>query len=211
MTEEEVKRGDCGGKIIPDNAKAPPPGHFIYEFTDNKYHKNEKGEYIYHSPGFKPEHSHPDGKCLPCCYNKWSSYNIKNPSEQQRRREQCGLSDQYIYTDQVDKTTGERIKKLGPDGKPIQVATSKKEGEEAEIEEPETKKGKRPVTAADADRQKKKINIFGVERIPIPQYRWGFLTISIELFLYTNNSKYVVKSNPALQQPHKRPILRCGV
>ena len=207
MTEEEVKRGECGGKIIPDNAKAPPPGHHIYEFTDNKYHVNEKGEYVYHSPGFKPEHSHPDSKCLPCCYNKWSSYNIKNPSEQQRRREQCGLSDQYVYTDDVDEN-GERVKKLGPDGKPIQVATYKNEDENIVAE---TKKGLKPQPAVEAERQKKKINIFGVERVPIPQYRWGFLPISIELFLHTDNSKYAVKNNPALIQPHKRPLLRYGV
>ena len=202
MTEAEVAKGECGGKIIPDNAKVPPPGHFIYEFTDNKYHTNEKGEYVYHSPGFKPEHSHPDGKCLPCCYNKWSSYNIKNPSEQQRRREQCGLADDYVYTGKVDEK-GERIKKVGPDGKPIQIAT----GMEKDIED--DKKDKKGVV--DPDRQKKKINIFGVERIPIPQYRWGFLPLSIELFLHTDNSKFVVKNNPALIQAHKRPLLRYGV
>ena len=202
MTEAEVAKGECGGKIIPDNAKVPPPGHFIYEFTDNKYHTNEKGEYVYHSPGFKPEHSHPDGKCLPCCYNKWSSYNIKNPSEQQRRREQCGLADNYVYTGEVDEK-GERIKKLGPDGKPIQIATG------MDQDNVDDKKGKNAVV--DPDRQKKKINIFGVERIPIPQYRWGFLPLSIELFLHTDNSKFVVKNNPALIQPHKRPLLRYGV
>ena len=31
---------------IPDNAKKPPPGHFIYEFTDNKYHKNENQQNV---------------------------------------------------------------------------------------------------------------------------------------------------------------------
>jgi len=207
MTEAEVAKGECGGKIIPDNAKAPPPGHFIYEFTDNKYHKNEKGEYVYHSPGFKPEHSHPDKLCLPCCYNKWSSYNMKNPSEQQRRREQCGLVDHDIFTDEIDAVTGERKKKLGPDGKPIQVATS----EELE-EEPVTKKGKKkPGVIIESERHKKKINVFGIERIPIPHYRWGFLPLSIELFLHTDNSKFVVKSNPALILPHKRPLLRYGV
>ena len=210
MTEAEVARGECGGKIIPDNAKAPPPGHHIYEFTDNKYHKNEKGEYVYHSPGFKPEHSHPDKLCLPCCYNKWSSYNMKNPSEQQRRREQCGLADHDIYTDEIDKETGKRIKKIGPDGKPIQVATSDKIEEEEEAAT--IKKGKKKLTlAVDSDRQKKKINVFGIERIPIPHYRWGFLPLSIELFLHTDNSKFVVKSNPALILPHKRPLLRYGV
>ena len=207
MTQEEVAKGECGGKIIPDNAKAPPPGHFIYEFTDDKYHKNEKGEYIYHSPGFKPEHSHPDKQCLPCCYNKWSSYNMKNPIEQQKRRQQCGLVDHYVYTGEVDETTGEPVKKLGPDGKPMQYATYGS----TEIDDETDKKSKKKKDVVDPEKQKKKINVFGVERIPIPQYRWGFLPLSIELFLHTDNSKFVVKSNPALIQPHKRPLLRYGV
>ena len=214
MSEEEVKRGECGGKIIPQNAKTPPPGHFIYEFTDDKYHKDEKGEYIYHSPGFKPEHSHPNKLCLPCCYNKWSSYNVKNPSEQQRRREQCGLVDHYIYTDKVvDEETGEREKKLGPDGKPIQQAIypSQKEEEVAKDAEKEAKKTKKPKKEGDEEKQRKKANIFGVERIPIPQFRWGFLPLSIELFLHTDNSKFVTKNNPALIQPHARPLLRYGI
>ena len=198
MTEEEVARGECGGKIIPNNAKAPPPGHYIYEFTDDKYHKNEKGEYIYHSPGFKPEHSHPDGLCLPCCYNKWSSYNMKNPIEQQRRRQQCGLTDNYVVD--VDPNTGENVQKMGPDGKPMQTATPA----------PKTESKKEP-RVVDAERQRRKVNIFGVERVPVPQYRWGFLPLSVELFLHTDNSKYVVKNNPALIQPHKRPLLRYGV
>jgi hypothetical protein len=204
MTEEEVAKGECGGKIIPDNAKAPPPGHFIYEFTDDKYHKNEKGEYIYHSPGFKPEHSHPDKLCLPCCYNKWSSYNMKNPIEQQKRRQQCGLVDHYVYTD--DQATGEPVQKLGPDGKPMQYAVY---GSTEFLDE--TGKKSKKKEAIDPEKQKKKINVFGVERIPIPQYRWGFLPLSIELFLHTDNSKFVVKNNPALIQPHKRPLLRFGV
>jgi len=206
MTEEEVKRGECGGKIIPDNAKSPPPGHFIYEFTDDKYHVNEKGEYIYHSPGFKPEHSHPDKSCLPCCYNKWSSYNMKNPSEQQKRREQCGLVDHYVYTDEIDEATGEPVKKIGPDGKPVQYSTIKKEEDLIE-DKNKIKTNKKQ----DAEKQKKKINIFGIDRVPIPQYRWGFLPPSIELFLHTDNNKYTVKNNPALIQPNKRPLLRYGV
>jgi hypothetical protein len=205
MTEEEVKRGECGGKIIPDNAKAPPPGHFIYEFTDDKYHKNEKGEYIYHSPGFKPEHSHPDKLCLPCCYNKWSSYNMKNQSEQQKRRQQCGLVDHYVYTDEIDETTGERKKKIGPDGKPIQYSTIKTD--EDLIEDVK----KNPNKNKEEEKQKKKINVFGIDRIPIPQYRWGFLPPSVELFLHTDNNKYTVRNNPALIQPHKRPLLRYGI
>lgn len=202
MTEDEVKRGDCGGKIIPDNAKPPPPGHFIVEFTDKKYHKDEKGEYVWHSPGFKPSHSHPDAKlCLPCCYSNWASKN-KNPSQQQQRRQQCGMIDANIA-------------KVGPDGKKSQISLQTVPAEEEAKEEkvtlvkpPENKEVKKE---KERKKQQAKNNIFGIERYPIPQYRWGFLPTSVEWFLHTKNSKYVVKNNPAYIQTGKRPLLRYGV
>lgn len=202
MTEDEVNRGECGGKIIPDNAKPPPPDHFIFEFTDPKYHKDENGKYVYHSPGFKPPHSHPDPKlCLPCCYSTWATKG-KALSQQQTRRQQCGL---------IDVNTN----KVGPDGKKSQISiqTVPKEGaEDKEViglvkpqEDDETKKEK------EKKKQKGKNNVLGVERYPVPQYRWGFLPLPVEKFLRTKNTKYVLKSDPAYIQSGKRPLLRYGV
>ena len=88
MSHEDVIAGKCG-KIIPkeDESGKPitkiPPGHYVYEFTDDKYHKDDQGEYREHFPGFKPDHAHPDGLCIPCCYNNWDSESRK------KRREQC--------------------------------------------------------------------------------------------------------------------------
>jgi hypothetical protein len=210
LTEEEVARGECGGKIIKDNSKPPPPDHYIYEFTDDVYHKKKDGEYVYHSPGFKKGNNHPDGYCLPCCYNKWSSYKPKNPSEQQTRRQQCGLVDKDVLTDEIDEKTGKQKPKLLPDGKnPVQVAVPATE-EELEIEKMDEdvlleKKEKEKV------KQMKKNNVFNIERLPIPQYRWGFLPLSVELFLHTDNSKFISKNNASVIQPHTRPLLRYGV
>lgn len=202
MTEDEVKRGECGGKIIPDNAKPPPPDHFIFEFTDPKYHKDENGKYVYHSPGFKPPHSHPDANmCLPCCYSTWATKG-KAFSQQQTRRQQCGL---------IDVNTG----KIGPDGKKSQISIQTVPSEAAEDkaaiglvkpkEHDDVKKEK------EKKKQKGKNNVLGIERYPIPQYRWGFLPLSVEKFLRTKNSKYVLKSDPAYIQSGKRPLLRYGV
>jgi len=201
MTEEEVKRGDCGGKIVKDNAKPPDPGHFIIEFTDDKYHKEEDGSYAWHSPGFKPSHTHPNPNfCVPCCFKNWASKN-KKLSQQQTRRQQCGLVDV-------------NINKIGPDGKKAQESyqTVPKDiiDEEAVIlnkpkEDIEVKKEK------ERKKQEGKSNVFGIERYPIPQYRWGFLPISVERFLHTKNNKFVLKSNPAYIQAGKRPLLRYGI
>jgi hypothetical protein len=200
MTEEEVKRGECGGKIVKDNAKPPDPGHFIIEFTDDKYHKKEDGSYDWHSPGFKPSHTHPNPNfCVPCCFKNWASKN-KNLSQQQTRRQQCGLVDV-------------NINKIGPDGKKAQESyqTIPKDGNEQAVvlnkpkEDTEVKKEK------ERKKQEGKSNIFGIERYPIPQYRWGFLPISVERFLHTKNNKFVLKSNPAYIQAGKRPLLRYGI
>ena len=81
LTEEDVKAGKCGGKIIPSNAKKVPKDAFIMEFTSDK-HKDKDGKYVKHYPGFIPN-SHPDGHCLPCCFKQWDS------PEQIKRRELC--------------------------------------------------------------------------------------------------------------------------
>jgi hypothetical protein len=199
MTEDEVNRGECGGKIIPDNSKPPPPNHFIYEFTDEKYHKDENGKYVYHSPGFLPEDSHPDF-CLPCCMSRWSAYSNKNPSTQQTRRNQCGLTDNYVLSDDVDTVSGKNNPKIGPDGKPMQYADYEEEDKPVEN-----------LQKDDKEKQKRKANVFGVDRSPLPQYRWGFLPLSVELFLHTDNNKFVTKNNAALIKQRERPLLRYGV
>ena len=38
-------------------------------------------------------------------------------------------------------------------------------------------------------------NILSIERIPVPQHRWGFFPISIELFLQTNIAEFLEKVN----------------
>ena len=88
MSETDVKAGKCG-KIIPryDENNKPtskiPPGHYVYEFTDDKYHMDKEGNYREHFPGFKESNKHPNGLCIPCCYNNWDSELVK------RRRNEC--------------------------------------------------------------------------------------------------------------------------
>ena len=83
LTEEEVKSGDYGN-VIPQNSKKVPKNASIFEFTDNRVHKGDNGEYIQHYPGFiLKKDSHPDNYCLPCCFKSWDT-----PS-QKKRREEC--------------------------------------------------------------------------------------------------------------------------
>lgn len=82
LTEEDVKSGKYGN-IIPDKSKKVPKDSSIFEFTDNKEHTDNQGNYVKHYPGFLKEGSHPDDLCVPCCFKSWDS------PAQKERRDQC--------------------------------------------------------------------------------------------------------------------------
>ena len=155
ISEADVKAGKCG-KVMPADSDNKPikPGHYVYEFTDPKYHTTSEGEYVQHYPGFKPSGSHPDDLCLPCCYNNWD-----NPSRK-KRRDQC-------LNPQAEKETG--------------------------IDTHNTN------------------YIIGVERLIIPQNRYGFLPPSIEKFFNIDHNKAVTKNNSALIKDKTPILLRYGV
>jgi len=96
MTEEEVQSGKCG-TIIPKNEKIIPKGAYVYEFTEDKYHKNKEGEYITHHPGFREAGSNKDGHCVPCCYSNWNSDIRKT------RRQQCENPDAQVEPEAPNK------------------------------------------------------------------------------------------------------------
>ena len=113
MTQADVVAGKCG-KIIPrfdENGKPTrkiPQGHYVYEFTDDKYHKDSKGDYREHYPGFLPSDSHPDGLCVPCCYNNWDNEaRIKRrnqcSSEEGKKPETGTIQQNNLYIVGIDK------------------------------------------------------------------------------------------------------------
>jgi hypothetical protein len=81
VTEEDILNGKCGPKvdrvedaIIPKTAETiKNDGRFVYQFYDGKERKY---------PGFHKKKT-PSGLCIPCCYNKWETEEMKN------RRDLC--------------------------------------------------------------------------------------------------------------------------
>jgi hypothetical protein len=81
VTEEDILAGKCGPKvkrvedaIIPKSADAiKNDGRYVYQFYDGKERKY---------PGFHKKKT-PSGLCIPCCYNKWETEEMKN------RRDLC--------------------------------------------------------------------------------------------------------------------------
>jgi hypothetical protein len=83
ITEEQMKSGMCG-KVIPKKSSVIPKGHYVYEFYDDRVHLDDKNKYNFANPSFLKSKTHPDGKCIPCCFgNSWKS------KAQQDRIQEC--------------------------------------------------------------------------------------------------------------------------
>lgn len=168
MTEEQVKNGECGGKIIPPSQKNKiPEGHYIYEFTDDRQHKDSEGNYIHYNPGFLDKSKSKNNIGVPCCF--------KNPfgAKQNQRRNELNISDDDISQGNPELIYGEKVNKN------VIIRNYS--------------------------------NILSVERTPIPQHRWGFIPLSVELFLQINNSTTLDPANNTYIKKNETPLLRYGV
>lgn len=114
MSEEQVEKGECGGKIIPQSAKTAPAGHYIMEFTDDKEHKDKEGNYRKHYPGFLTK-KNGAGYCLPCCFKRL------NTDQQLKMRKDCGIniSDYSGESEDIEKIIGTEDKNIDMDDKKL--------------------------------------------------------------------------------------------
>jgi len=85
------------GKILDENADVIKPGHYVYEF-----YKPPKNNPDYKRfPNFQVD-KHPDGYCLPCCFDKWktdSRIKAKNKCyglEEEKNKEKEEENDEYV-------------------------------------------------------------------------------------------------------------------
>ena len=65
--KKELIHPTCG-KVLPKGDKKVKPGYYIYEFYKPKPGKKDYKKY----PGLITD-SHPDGLCLPCCFDKYNT------------------------------------------------------------------------------------------------------------------------------------------
>ena len=79
ITASEINEGKCGGwdALIPEKAKKIPKGKRIFQFTDERFHREESkntgdNPLVYKPayPGYIGPSKHPQNLCIPCCY--WS-------------------------------------------------------------------------------------------------------------------------------------------
>jgi hypothetical protein len=85
------------GKVLPKGDKKVKPGYYIYEF----YGDNENKRY----PGFQTD-KHPDGYCLPCCFDKYNTegrikakkycYGEESKEDNKAKKEENLEEDEYV-------------------------------------------------------------------------------------------------------------------
>ena len=214
MTDKQVENNECGGKIIKD-IKNPEPGHYIYEFTDERQHKyTDESQYTgdnyrRHRPGFLGADKHPD-YCLPCCFKEM------NTTQQITRRRECGVLDpnlrgnKKVINKLINPSTEESLGNEQAD-EPI---GDDEPAEQIQNDDPlkmSIKDGP-PGSVTDAAKPGRiGMGVMGVDKVHIDKSRWGFLPLSVELFLRTDNSTSISKNNPALIKKMETPLLRYGV
>ena len=77
ITANEINEGGCGGwnALIPEKAKKIPKGKKIFQFTDERMHrenkKNTENNLLIYKPmypGYMDPTKHPKNYCIPCCF-----------------------------------------------------------------------------------------------------------------------------------------------
>jgi len=167
----------------------------------------------------------PDNKYSYICPRYWCLLNQKAMTEEQVKNNECGgkiipknavnvPKGHYIFENKQNAETIPSFLKDGkhPNGHCLPCCF-KKNWESEKIQDrikqcaSNVKKN-----AAEVDPKKRRTDlILSIERYPIPPRRFGFLPMSVQLFLQTDNSKSLDPNNSALLRINTKTILRYGV
>jgi len=112
--KKELVHPTCG-KVLPRSEKKVKPGYYIYEFYTPKPGKKDYKKY----PGLIPD-SHPQGYCLPCCFDKYNTIGRREANEKclNNLKEKTKESkEKETKTKEVERKEDEYIK--GPDKFPL--------------------------------------------------------------------------------------------
>jgi hypothetical protein len=120
--KKELKSPNCG-YVLPENAKTVKPGYYVYEFYKPKSGNKDYKRY----PGFQVD-KHPQGFCLPCCFEKYNTVGRMEANKQCNQEDADRDEDNdYESTKKENKKTNPKQKKgkqedeyiIGPDKFPI--------------------------------------------------------------------------------------------
>ena len=205
LTEEEVQSGKYG-KVIPQKAKKVPPGASIFEFTDDKYHVDEKGNYKQHYPGFLKKDAHPKGLCVPCCFGQWDK-----PSQTARRQE-CEMKQHEEIRVKENEKRGAVRGTVASD----EPASSTPLSAPAPAPAPTTETGSSASTVSAPPEivkitEMKDDRILSSDKFPLDNNRWGYLPIPIQKFLFSDSRNCQVSLKNTAIKKDTPCLLRRGV
>jgi hypothetical protein len=201
LTEEEVKSGKYGA-VIPSKAKKIPPGANIFEFTDDKHHVDEKGNYKQHYPGFLKKDAHPKGLCVPCCFAQWDK-----PSQTERRKECESKQFEAIRTEPptaMESSSSTNVVPSSPDAGESIAPSGAAAAAVAAV-------APLPVVAPSKINEMKDERILSSDKFPLEDNRWGYLPFQIQKFLFTDSRNCQVSLKNTAIKKDTPCLLRRGV
>ena len=200
LTEEEVKSGKYG-TVIPQKAKKIPKGANVFEFTDDKYHIDEKGNYKQHYPGFLKKDAHPKGLCVPCCFAQWDK-----PAQTARRQECEAKKFESVRMD-ISKPVAAAAAAADAPVDAAAAAPPLAAAAAAAVAP--------PVVFAPAEQVKlnemKDERILSADKFPLENNRMGYLPTQLQKFLFTDNTNCQVSLKNASMKKDTPCFIRRGV
>jgi hypothetical protein len=100
--KKELKSPNCG-YVLPGDAKTVKPGYYVYEFYKPKSGNKDYKRY----PGFQVD-KHPQGYCLPCCFEKYNTIGRLDA------KKHCNQEDSTRDEDNESETKKEENEKINP-------------------------------------------------------------------------------------------------
>jgi hypothetical protein len=192
LTEEEVKSGKYGS-VIPQKAKKIPAGANVFEFTDDKYHVDDKGNYKQHYPGFLKKDAHPKGLCVPCCFAQWDK-----PSQTSRRQECETKQHETLRTETTTTTTAVTAPPVSEGEAPIGALSPPPPPPPVSTE---------PVRI----NEMKDDRILSSDKFPLENNRWGYLPLQVQKFLFSDSRNCQISLKNTAIKKDTPCLLRRGV
>jgi hypothetical protein len=185
-----VKSGKYGS-VIPQKAKKIPAGANVFEFTDDKYHVDDKGNYKQHYPGFLKKDAHPKGLCVPCCFAQWDK-----PSQTSRRQECETKQHEALRTETTSAASAASAAPLLEERPVIGVVAPALVPASSE-----------PVKI----NEMKDDRILSSDKFPLENNRWGYLPLQVQKFLFSDSRNCQVSLKNTAIKKDTPCLLRRGV
>jgi hypothetical protein len=192
--KKELVHPTCG-KVLPKNEKTVKPGYYIYEFYTPKPGKKDYKKY----PSLIPD-SHPDGYCLPCCFDK---YNTEGRIKAMQKCKATIVGENPLPKE--NKEEDEEKEEEEDEGTADIDATIDKEHGETKGQI----KGKKTIKRIENKEEDEYIK--GPEKFPLDAGRWGYLPVEIQTMLREVNADCQIGKKHTKIKEKPACLLRHGV